>query len=47
MDQNEVTKHFLIGNTFCQDNDARSDFLYCICCTMTWIRPMVKSMTLN
>jgi len=28
MDQNEVTKHFLVGNTFRQSNDARSDLLY-------------------
>jgi len=28
MDQNEVTKHFSVGNTFCQDNDARSNILY-------------------
>jgi len=28
MDQNEVTKHFSVGNTFRQDNDGRSDFLY-------------------
>jgi len=28
MDQNEVTKHFSVRNTFLQDNDARSDFLY-------------------
>jgi len=41
MDQNEVTKHFSVGNTFRQGNNARSSF--CICCAMTWIRPMVKS----
>jgi len=41
MDQHEVTKHFSVGNTFRQDNDARSDF--CICCAMIWIRRMVKS----
>jgi len=28
MDQTEDTKHFSVGNTFRQDNDARSDFLY-------------------
>jgi len=28
MDQNEVTKHFSVGNAFRQDNDASSDFLY-------------------
>jgi len=28
MDQNKLTKHFSVGNTFRQDNDARSNFLY-------------------
>jgi len=28
MDQNEITKHFSVGNTFRQDNGACSDFLY-------------------
>jgi len=41
MDQNEVTKHFSVGNTIRQSNDARSDFLYLL--RDTWIRPMVKS----
>jgi len=26
--KNEVTKHFSVGNTFRQSNDARSNFLY-------------------
>jgi len=41
MDQNEVTKHFLVGNTFRQATmHAR---IFCICYAITWIRPMVKS----
>jgi len=28
MDQNEVIKHFSVGNTLRQSNDARSNFLY-------------------
>jgi len=41
MDQNEVTKHFSVGNTFRQATmHAR---IFCICCAMTWIRPMAKS----
>jgi len=42
MDQNEVTKHFSVGNTFRQSNDARSNFLYLLCNDMNF-RPMVKS----
>jgi len=41
MDQNEVTKHFSVGNTFRQATmHAR---IFYICCAMTIIRPMVKS----
>jgi len=41
MNQNKVTKHFSVGNTFRQTTmHAR---IFCICCAMTWIRPMVKS----
>jgi len=41
MDQNEVTKHFKVGNTFLQATmHART---FCICYAMTWIRPMIKS----
>jgi len=28
MDQNEVTQHFSVGNTFRQSNNARSNILY-------------------
>jgi len=35
MDQNEVTKHLSVGNTFCQATmHAR---IFCICCAKTWI----------
>jgi len=38
MDQNEVTKHFLVGNVFRQATmHAR---IFCICCAMAWIRPI-------
>jgi len=41
MYQNEVTKHISVGNNFCQATmHAR---IFCICCTMAWIRLMVKS----
>jgi len=40
MDQNEVTKHLSVGNTFLQATmHAR---IFCICCATTGIRPMVK-----
>jgi len=39
--QNETTKLFSVGNTFHQATmHAR---IFCICCAVTWIRPMVKS----
>jgi len=38
---NETTKLFSVGNTFRQATmHAR---IFCICCAMTWISPMVKS----
>jgi len=39
--QNEITKHFSVGNTRFYSNGASIHF--CICCAMTWIRPTVKS----
>jgi len=30
MDQNEVTKHFSVGQYFSQSNDARSNFSICL-----------------
>jgi len=41
MDQNKVTKHFSVGNTFRQA--IMHAQIFCICCAMTWISPMVKS----
>jgi len=39
MDQNEVTEHFSVGNTFRQATmHART---FCICCAMTWIRSVL------
>jgi len=38
--QNETTKLFSVGNTFRQATmQAR---IVCICCVMTWIRPMSR-----
>jgi len=40
MDQNEITKHFSVGNIFRQVTmHART---FCICCAITWIKPMVN-----
>jgi len=36
-----LSKLFSIGNTFCQA--MMQAHIFCICCAMTWIRPMVKS----
>jgi len=39
--QNETTKPFSVGNIRFYSNDA--SIYFCICCTMTRIKPMVKS----
>jgi len=41
VDQNKVTKHFSVGNTFRRATMQAQ--IFCICCAITWIRPMVKS----